>query len=60
MTCRISLPDQLLRSCATRADELADDHARLRAAAGSASRVSVEGIQPPDVIGLFVLLPSEA
>ena len=43
-----------------RADELAEDHARLRAAAGSASRVSVEGVQPPDVIGLFVLLPSEA
>ena len=43
-----------------RADQLAEDHARLRAAAGSASRVSVEGVQPPDVIGLFVLLPSEA
>ena len=43
-----------------RADKLAEDHARLRAAAGSASRVSVEGVQPPDVIGLFVLLPSEA
>ena len=43
-----------------RADELAEDHVRLRAAAGSASRVSVEGVQPPDVIGLFVLLPSEA
>ena len=44
----------------TRADELAEDHARLRAAAGSASRVTVEGVQPPDVIGLFVLVPSEA
>lgn len=43
-----------------RAEELAEDHARLRAAAGSASRVSVEGVQPPDVIGLFVLVPSEA
>ncbi|RWE12785.1 MAG: DEAD/DEAH box helicase [Mesorhizobium sp.] len=42
-----------------RADELAEDHARLRVAAGSASRVSVEGVQPPDVIGLFVLVPSE-
>lgn len=42
-----------------RAEELAADHARLRAAAGSASRVSVEGILPPDVIGLFVLMPSE-
>lgn len=42
-----------------RADELAQDHARLRAAAGSASRVTVEAITPPDVIGLFVLMPSE-
>lgn len=43
----------------SRAEELAEDHARLRAAAGSASRVSVEGVEPPDVIGLFVLVPSE-
>lgn len=43
----------------SRAEELAEDHARLRAAAGSASRVSVEAVMPPDVIGLFVLLPSE-
>lgn len=42
-----------------RAEELAADHARLRAAAGSASRVSVEAVLPPDVIGLFVLMPSE-
>ena len=42
-----------------RADELMQDHARLRAAAGSASRVTVEAVLPPDVIGLFVLMPSE-
>ena len=42
-----------------RAGDLARDHARLRAAAGSASRVSVEAVQPPDVIGLFILVPSE-
>ena len=42
-----------------RADELVEDHARLRAAAGSASRVSVEAVLPPDVIGLFVLIPDE-
>lgn len=41
-----------------RAGELAQDHARLRAAAGSASRVSVEPVLPPDVIGLFVLMPN--
>jgi hypothetical protein len=42
-----------------RAVELEEDHARLRAAAGSASRVSVEPVIPPDVIGLFVLVPGE-
>lgn len=42
-----------------RAEELVDDHARLRAAAGSASRVSVEAVLPPDVIGLFVMMPGE-
>ncbi len=43
----------------TRAEELMQDHARLRAAAGAASRVTVEAVLPPDVIGLFVLMPSE-
>jgi superfamily II DNA or RNA helicase len=43
-----------------RAEQLMEDHARLRTAAGSAPRVTVEAILPPDVIGLFVLLPSEA
>lgn len=41
-----------------RAAELGQDHARLRTAARSAARVSVEAVQPPDVIGLFVLAPS--
>lgn len=41
-----------------RAEELSQDHARLRAAAaGSASRITVEPVLPPDVIGLFVLMP---
>ncbi|SFQ06917.1 DEAD/DEAH box helicase [Tranquillimonas alkanivorans] len=40
-----------------RADELIEDHARVRAAAKGISRVSVEPVLPPDVIGLFVLLP---
>jgi hypothetical protein len=39
-----------------RARELAEDHARVRSAAG-APRVSVEPVLPPDVIGLYVLLP---
>lgn len=42
-----------------RAEELVEDHARLRSAAGSASRVSVEAVLPADVIGLFVLMPGE-
>ena len=42
-----------------RAEELMEDHARLRAAAGSAPRVTVEPVMPPDVIGLFTLLPGE-
>lgn len=42
-----------------RAEELAEDHARLRSASGSASRVEVEAVSPPDVIGLFVLMPSQ-
>jgi superfamily II DNA or RNA helicase len=44
----------------SRAQELMEDHARLRAASGSASRVTVEAVLPPDMIGLFVLMPGEA
>ena len=44
----------------SRADQLSEDHTRVRAAAGGAPRVSVEAARPADVIGLFVLLPSEA
>ncbi|MFP4063382.1 MAG: helicase-related protein, partial [Halochromatium sp.] len=46
-----------------RANTLSQDHARLRAAtgsgAGAAARVTVTAVTPPDVIGLFVLLPSD-
>ena len=44
----------------SRAHELMQDHARLRAASGSASRVTVDAVLPPDVIGLFTLMPGEA
>ena len=58
------LPILLARPIASfvrsRAQELMADHARLRAASGSASRVTVEAVQPPDVIGLFALMPGEA
>jgi superfamily II DNA or RNA helicase len=43
----------------SRAQELMADHARLRAAVGSTSRVTVEAVLPPDVIGLFALMPGE-
>ncbi|MBY5625919.1 DEAD/DEAH box helicase [Rhizobium leguminosarum] len=60
---RAALPELLAGPVAEfvrkRATELVEDHARLRAAAGSASRVSVEPIIPPDVIGLFILVPGE-
>ena len=58
---QVDLPDLMAGPIAAfveaRAEALAADHARLRAAARSAPRVTVEGVQPPDVIGLFVLLP---
>jgi superfamily II DNA or RNA helicase len=41
-----------------RADNLAEDHARVRAAAAGSPRVSVEPVLPPDVIGLYVLVPA--
>jgi hypothetical protein len=42
-----------------RAAALTEDHARLRSAAGTGARVAVEPVTPPDVIGLFTLLPAE-
>lgn len=54
------LEGQIAEFVRSRAQELMGDHARLRAASGSASRVTVEAVLPPDVIGLFVLMPGEA
>ena len=42
---------------AERENELLEDHARLRVAATASPRVSVQAVQPPDVIGLFTLVP---
>jgi superfamily II DNA or RNA helicase len=60
---KAELPDLLAGPLAEfvnqRAAELVEDHARLRAAAGSISRVSIEAVLPADVIGLFVLMPGE-
>jgi len=41
-----------------RAEALAEDHARVRAAAAGSARVTVEPILPADVIGLYVLVPA--
>ena len=41
-----------------RADELAHDHARVRAALPGLSRVSVEPVLPVNVIGIYVLVPA--
>jgi hypothetical protein len=41
-----------------RADALARDHARVRAALPGVSRVSVEAVLPADVIGIYVLVPA--
>jgi hypothetical protein len=37
---------------------LAENHSRVRAAASGSARVSVEPVLPPDIIGLFVLVPA--
>jgi helicase-like protein len=41
-----------------RADELAHDHARVRAALPGVSRVSVEPVLPVDVTGIYALVPA--
>jgi superfamily II DNA or RNA helicase len=41
-----------------RAKALAEDHARVRVAAAGSARVTVEPVLPPDVIGLYVLVPA--
>lgn len=48
----------LVQHANARAEVLAEDHARLRKAAESAPRVSVEPVLPPDLIALYVLLPA--
>ncbi|WP_273521903.1 DEAD/DEAH box helicase [Rhodosalinus sediminis] len=42
-----------------RAVALSEDHARLREAARSAPRVTVEPVLPPDLIALYALTPAE-
>jgi superfamily II DNA or RNA helicase len=40
-----------------RAASLAADHARVRAAAAGSARVTIEPVLPPDVMGVYVLIP---
>lgn len=40
-----------------RAERLAEDHAQVRQAGINVPRVTVEAVLPPDVVGLFVLVP---
>jgi hypothetical protein len=43
-----------------RARDLAEDHARVRAAAAGSARVTVEPVLPADIIGLYVMVPAGA
>jgi hypothetical protein len=56
------MPEMLDRPIAAYAHErakvLSEDHARVRAAAAGSARVAVEPVLPPDVIGLYVLVPA--
>lgn len=40
--------------------DLSEDHARVRRAAKASPEVKVEAVNPPDVIGMFVLLPGQS
>ena len=56
------MPEMLEEPIATYASErakaVAEDHARVRVAAPGSVRVAVEPVLPPDVIGLYVLVPA--
>ena len=55
-----ALPATIAAFANERADALAEDHARVRAALPGVSRVSVEPALPVDVIGLYLLMPGGA
>ncbi len=56
---RAALTAGVARFAVARADALAEDHARVRATGVGVSRITVKPVLPPDVIGLFVLVPAE-
>ena len=56
-----ALPGVVAEHARTRAEMLASDHERVRTADGRRGLgpgVLVEAVLPPDVIGLFVLVPA--
>ena len=53
-----SLATTIARFAVERGEALSADHARVREAGINVSRVSVKPVVPPDVIGLFVLIPA--
>lgn len=54
----VALDGPIAAYASERAEALAEDHARVRAAAQGSPRVSVEPVLPPDIIGLYVLVPA--
>ncbi len=51
------LTAELAAFAQARAEALSQDHGRIRAAGVNVSRVTVEAVLPPDVVGLFILVP---
>jgi superfamily II DNA or RNA helicase len=51
------LKSELNRCGSERAAALATDHSQVRQALGSRAAVRVEAVLPPDVVGLYVLMP---
>lgn len=48
---------EIERLAGQRADQLSEDHVKLTRAAGGGATVEVSAVMPPDIIGLYVLLP---
>lgn len=55
---KTTLEQSIANYARERASRLAEDHARVRAAATQSPRVTVEAVLPADIIGLFVLVPA--
>jgi hypothetical protein len=51
--------DVIAQFARERAENLVQDHARVRATGVNVPRVSVEAVLPPDIVGLFVLVPAD-